>query len=263
MLQQKWFCLLQLPVIALVIAEFANWSVDAWPTGTDFPVVPLTLLALAVFSALHGASVASRVPSVLFWLLAILYSIVLAAGSKNIKAEWLTPSWKLPEEGLLLTLLLPSAVTLLPLEKGRAVYLLFPVTLLFLTGAALWTVGTISPNVANAVSWPFYEASKSLSLLGVVERFESLVSVAMTLGYFSLYSLLLSAAGSVGENLKPGCGKTAVIGCGIAAAVLTLSAIHTAQGLLVIFTLIAWCFLPLFGSFTELWKKSKKGKKST
>ena len=261
-LQKKWFCLLQLPVIALVTAEFAKWSVDAWPTGTDFPVVPLMLLTLAVFSALHGASVASRVPSVLFWFLAILYGIVLAAGSKNVKAQWLTPSWKLPEEGLLLTLLLPAVAVLLPREKGRIMHLVFPVLLLFLAAAALWTVGTISPNVATEVPWPFYESSKSLSLLGVAERFESLVSVAMTLGYFSLYSLLLSAAGSVGENLKPGWGKGALVACGIAASVLTLFVIHTAQVLLVIFTLIAWCFLPLFGGFTELWKKSKKGEKS-
>lgn len=260
--QKKWFCLLQLIVVVLVTAELSKWSVDSWPTGTDFPVVPLTLLALAVFSALHGASVASRVPSVLFWFLAILYGIVLAAGSKNIKAQWLDPSWELPEASLLLTLLLPAAAVLLPREKGRAMQFAFPVIFLFLTAAALWTVGTISPNVAGEVAWPFYESSKSLSLLGVAERFESLVSVAMTLGYFSLYSLLLSAAGSMGENLKPGWGKGAVIGCGLAAAVLTLLMIHTAQGLLVIITLIAWCFLPLFGGFTELWKKSKKGEKS-
>lgn len=260
--QQKWFCILQLLIITLVTAEFGRWSVDSWPTGTDFPVVPLTLLALAVFSALHGASGASRVPSVLFWFLAILYGIVLAAGSENVKVEWLTPSWELPEEGLLLTLLLPAVAVLLPREKGKAMHFVFPVILLLLTAAALWTVGTISPEVAAEVSWPFYESSKSLSLLGVAERFESLVSVAMTLGYFSLYSLLLSAAGSMGENLKPGWGKGAVISCGIAAAVLTLLMIHTAQGFLVIITLIAWCFLPLFGGFIELWKKSKKGEKS-
>lgn len=260
--QQKWFCILQLPVIVLVAAEFAKWSVDCWPTGTDFPVVPLTLLTLAVFSALHGAAGASRVPSVLFWFLAILYGIVLAAGSKNIKVQWLQPSWELPGEGLLLTLLLPSVAVLLPREKGRAMQLVFPVILLFLTAAALWTVGTISPMVAKEVSWPFYESSKSLNLLGVAERFESLVSVAMTLGYFSLYSLLLSAAGSAGECIKPGWGKWAVIACGIATAALTLLMIHTAQGLLVIITLIAWCFLPIFGGFTELWEKSKKGEKS-
>ena len=260
--RRKWFCVLQLPVIALVTSEFAKWSVDCWPTGTDFPVVPLTLLTLAVFSALHGAAGASRVPGVLCWFLAILYSIVLAAGSKNIRVQWLAPSWQLPEYGLLLTLLLPSVAVLLPREKRSTAHPTFPVILLFLTVAALWTVGTISPGVAAAVSWPFYESSKSLSLLGVAERFEPLVSVAMTLGYFSLYSLFLSAAGSVGECIKPGWGKWAVIGCGVAAAAITLFMIHTAQGLLVIITLIAWCFLPLFGGFTELWKKTKKGEKS-
>lgn len=260
--RKKWFCVLQLPVIVLVTAEFARWSVDCWPTGTDFPVVPLTLLTLAVFSALHGAAGASRVPSVLFWFLAILYGIVLAAGSKNVKVQWLSPNWELPDDGLLLALLLPSVAALLPREKGKAMHLAFPVILLFLLAAVLWTVGTISPEVAAEVSWPFYESSKSLNLLGVAERFESLVSAAMTLGYFSLYSLLLSVAGSVGECIKSGWGKWAVITCGVATAALTLLMIHTAQGLLVIITLIAWCFLPLFGGFTELWKKSKKGEKS-
>lgn len=260
--QQKWFCILQLPVIVLVAAEFAMWSVDCWPTGTDFPVVPLTLLTLAVFSALHGATVASRVPSVLFWFLAILYGIVLVAGSKNIRVQWLTPTWELPEYGLLLTLLLPSVAVLLPREKGKPMQLVFPVILLFLTASTFWTVGTISSGVAAEVSWPFYESSKSLNLLGVAERFESLVSVAMTLGYFSLYSLLLSAAGSAGECIKTGWGKGTVIACGIATAALTLLMIHTARGLLVIITLITWCFLPVFGGFTELWKKSKKGEKS-
>lgn len=260
---KKWYCILQSAWLTVTLAALADWSADAWPTGTDFPVVPLTLLTLAVFAALNGPSGASRVSGVLFWFLVLLYGTVLAAGSKNIKPEWLIPKWENPDASMLFVLLIPAAAVFLPREKGKALHWVFPGILLLYVAVTLWTVGTISPKVAGEVTWPFYESSKSLSLFGVAERFESLVSVAMTMGYFSLYSLLLSGVGHLAENYRPGWGKRGVVVGGVAAGVLVLLAQQPQPVVLVIITLAAWCLLPLFGAFTELWKKSKKDEKTT
>lgn len=261
--KKRWYCILQIVWLVITLAALADWSADAWPTGGDFPVVPLTLITLAVFAALNGPVGGSRVSGVLLWFLVLLYGIVLAAGSKNIKPGWLLPKWENPGVSMLFVLLLPAAGVFLPREKGRTPLWVFLAILLFFTALALWTVGTISPKVAGEVGWPFYESAKSLSLLGVAERFESLVSVAMTLGYFSLYSLLLCGVGNLAENLHPGWGRWGVIAGGVAAGILVLLALCPAPVVLVIITLIAWGLLPVFGAFTELWKKSKKDEKTT
>lgn len=263
MWKKCWYCVLQSVWLVVVLTALANWSAEAWPTGGDFPVVPLTLIVLAVFAALNGPAGASRVSGVLLWFLVLLYGIILGSGSKNIHAPWLMPRWEIPGPTALLVLLIPVACIFLPREKGRAIHWGFLALLLFYVAITLWTVGTISPQVAGEVAWPFYESSKSLSLLGVAERFESLVSVAMTMGYFSLYSLLLSGVGHLAENCRCGWGKRGVVIGGVAAALLVLSERSLKPLLLVIITLGAWCLLPLFGAFTELWKKSKKDEKST
>ena len=44
---------------------------------------------------------------------------------------------------------------------------------------------------------------RGISILGVAERFESVVAAAMTLGWFCLLSLLLTGAGHLGKRCIP------------------------------------------------------------
>ncbi len=262
LLKNRGFCLLEAVWLTVLLAVLADWSVDAWPTGTDFPLVPFILLALAAAAALNGAAGASRVAGVLLWFLALLYGIVLAAGSKNVKPLWLLPRLEAPGAAGMLLLLLPAAAIFLPRQKGSVPCWLFPGLLLFGTAVNLWTVGTISPQVAGELFWPFYESSKSLSLFGVAERFEALVSVAMTLGYFGLYALLLSAVGYLMENSRKGSGKGGILAAAIGAGLLVLFAPEPHPGVLAVAAVLVTLLLPLLGGVKELCKKSKKDEKS-
>ena len=149
--------------------------------GTDFPVVPLTLLALGVFASLDGGSYAAWCATALFWLLLILYGVILFSGLSEWRLKNFTPESGMVSWELLLVLLLPAVVGMLPGERagfrGIAGVALTAVLL------SLWTIGTLTRGVAEQVSWPLYESVKGMNLFGVAERYEAFVSVTATMGY--------------------------------------------------------------------------------
>lgn len=257
----RWYCLLQCVWLAAISGEIAQWSEDCWPTGTDFPVVPLTLLVLAVFAAWDGAERASRIGGVLFWFLALLYAIILGAGTENLKLKYMQPVWEMPEANLVVLFLLPVTAGLLPSEKrGGSIALAGLIT--FAVVVSLWTAGTLSYPVAQNLSQPFYEYSKSMSLLGVAERFESFASVALTMGYFTLLSLLLSAAGHLTEKAFPGKGRVGIVSATITAGAIMAFAPKIPQIYLAVCAILAWVILPLITGRMIAIKKSKKNEKS-
>ncbi len=258
----RWYCFLQVPFLWVAAGQVAVWSEDCWPTGADFPVVPLTLLVLAAFAAWKGAAKASRCGSMLFWFLALLYAVVLAAGIKDLEPGHMLPRWEQPPGKAVFLLLLPAAVIFVPHEKGKGSLLLFGLAGL---GAVIsaWTAGALSPAVVQSLSQPFYEYSRSLSLLAVAQRFEAFVSVALTMGYFALLSFLLSASGHLTDSVFPGKGSLGVAAGAAAAALSTLSGWQLPQLWLAAAAVLMWALLPMLALRTQLWKKSKKSEKST
>lgn len=215
----KWYCRVQLIFLAVAAGIVANWTVPCWPTGNAFPVVPLVLLALAGAAAWNGAERASRTGGVVFWFVALLYAIILAAGVKNLHVGWMEPQWEIGNTMLVFVFLIPVAALFLPREKGNGHFAVLPAVLFFGAAAALLTAGALLPEVAKKMAFPFYEYSKSLSLLGVAERFEAFVSVALTMGYFSLLSLFLSGAWHLAEEIRTGCGRGGILFCSAVAAI--------------------------------------------
>lgn len=104
----------------------------------------------------------------------------------------------------------------------------------------------------------FYEAAKAVNLFGVAERFEAVVSVAMTMGYFALLSLLLSCAGAMAEEFHQGWRRIGVLG---AAAISTIivAIIGAIEGeLLLILCGILWIAVPLIQGTLGKTKKPRK-----
>jgi len=260
--KSKWFCIVQVIWLTVVLSQLVRWSDDAWPSGRDFPSVPLTLLLLSTFSALNGASKAAQISSIVFWFAAILLGIVGFSGLSELRMEYLLPQWEGPEADMIWVLLIPAAGAVLGGKEKSKTAVPVAVSLFFVL-AALWTVGIVSPKGGMLYQWPFYEAAKSLSLFGVAKRFEAIVSVAVTIGYFCLYSFLLSCVGAYARRIREQWANPVTIGVAVAAGGLMLLDVCIPMTVLAIITLLVWVIMPLAGRFRKPEKKSKKREKNS
>ena len=84
--------------------------------------------------------------------------------------------------------------------------------------------------------------------------------MAVTMGYFSLYSLLLSAAGTVEARVFPGWGGKGTAVAGVIAAMWLLFAPEGDMLIPAILTLLLWCLGPIPGLFHKPTKSAKKPK---
>lgn len=252
----KLYCLLQCLWIAIILGEVMRWTVECWPSAEQNLSVPLTVLVLSVFASWNGAERASRTGGILFWFLCLLYAVIVASGVHNLKVEYLSPRLELPEPALLTIFLLPAIGAFLPCEnKGRGVWLLvIPVIAVLLT---VWTTGSLSQGVCDEMPLPFYEFSKSLSLFGVVERFEAFVSVALTVGFVSVQMLLLSAVHQIAESGLGQKGKQAVIFAALIASGIHLSGVAFPELIYPFLSVLLWVLVPVLTRKRFL-KKSRK-----
>lgn len=237
--------LVQLAGLAVEAGTFAKDISACW--GQDGMVMPLTLIVLAALSAEGGAERAGRVSCTIAWIVAILYVIVLAAGTKNLDIHRINPDGK-GNRMLIPTFLVPALFVTLPYRKGKVKYWLL-VDALFAAVISLWCAGTGCGEPTSSISVPIYEYSRSLNLLGVAERFEAVTSVALTLGMFCLLSMLLCAAETLMNN--------GAILAGVGAAIVTALAPGNAAGLTII-TLICWVGIPIFTGIKNNRKNMKK-----
>ena len=247
-----WYSAVQTLWLALVTGVLARWSVMCWPTADGFPVVGLTLLVLAVFASWGGAQRASRCISALFWLLALLYAVILAAGTQDLNLRYMTPTAQPFSVLPVVLFLLPVVAGFLPCTKRRKIVPLVGVSL-FATVLSLWTIGTLSAKVTAQLKEPFYAFSRSLTLFGVAERFESVVSVALTMGYFSLFTFLLCAVYHLTDRVFPGKGRTGVVAAAILALTLMMLVTKISEMILAAGCVLLWVLLPL-----ALGRKTKK-----
>lgn len=239
-----WYSAVQTLWIAFVSGVLMRWSARCWPTAEGFPIVGVTLLVLAVFAAWGGACRASRCGGALFWLLALLYAVILVAGTQDLKLRYMVPEKGPFSPMLVMIFLIPAVAGLLPCDKHTSTVPI-AATVLFATVVSLWTVGTLSARTVAHMADPFYEFSRSLSLFGVAERFESIASVALTMGYFALLSLLLSAAHHLTESIFPDKGRVGVAATAALALAIMLFATSAPEMILMIGSLLFWVLLPV------------------
>lgn len=251
----KWICALEwlwLPVLTGAMMRIAGLC---WESDSAYPAVPLTLILLAALSAWNGAERASRTGGVLFWLLALLYGVILAAGGTGVRLEWLKPHRTEAAEPMLLAVfLLPTLALFVPREqKGN--WTGIAAAAVFGTVIALLTAGTLSPQVSASSDDSYYRFSQSLRLFGT-GRFESLASVALTMGYFGCASFLMSVGYELAERIRTGWGKPSVICLAIlggAAVLAPIPAEWVAAG-----SILLLVHLPLLSGITWKIKSQKK-----
>lgn len=254
----KWgksFCFVQWLWLSVVLSHLSFYSAQAWPTGDSQPAVPLVLLALAAWAASGGTARASRAVTAGAWIAAALYAAVICAGVGSIRVQWLVPSWEIPPAALIAVFLIPCILMIIPGRKGRNA---LPLAAAAGIGTlfAVWAAGNLSPKLAGQFVNPFYEAGKSVRLLGAVERLESLISAVLTMGWFALMTLLLSVGGCFAEEIRENRGKAGVFAGAAAAAAFRVCKMHIPEEWLAGGCLVFWVFLPLGVLGLGLQKKS-------
>lgn len=177
--------------------------------------------------------------------------------------QWLSPAAIGNENAgiAVAVLLLPAAAAMLPREeKSRPWPWALGLTVCAVILSAV-TVGVLSPAVAEKTEGAFFEMVRGIRIFGVAERFEAIVAAAMTLGWFSLLSLLLTVAGHMAETFHAGWGKPCVWVSAILAAVVSLWGRSAPVWPFALGALVLWCLLPTLFSRKE--KNSKNFEKST
>lgn len=242
----KLLAVLALGWTVLAMGWTALLADGAFPMVDGFPALGWILLLLTAVGCRKGPGACARCAGVLCLFLAPLYGSVTGFALPDIKWENLRPvgSWQdaIPAAGIFL---LSGAVWYLPCRRSRkgAAWELLLILPIYGTILAAVTAGVLTPELAAELPAPLYTLTQSVSLFGVVERIEPLLSAAMTMGVFCLLSVQACACGALGRALKLGNwgGPAACAGaCGtmFLARKLPLLAIAVGGG-------VFWFILPL------------------
>ena len=175
----------------LALGMTSRYLCGAYPGADGFPLTGALLLLLAAYAANKGVSAVARVSAICFFFLIALYILVLGFSAPQLRPQWLAPQTK-PAWTLLPAVFSPVCALFLTghcsARAKPALWLLGGTALAFLV--AFIAAGCLSPEVAGKEPFAVYTVTKSLSLFGAMERFEALVSAALTAGGFCLLGLL-------------------------------------------------------------------------
>ncbi len=253
----KAFAALQYAWTVVAAGILAQLAGKAWPMGAGQQIVPLVLLAIAAWSAGKGPVTAARTAGILLVLLCVGYGLIFTAGLAQVRWDWLENNRSGDLWRMMFLLLIPGVAACLPREGlGRSGAILFVIPV-FTVLAAVVTCGNLHPDGVTE-SFALFEMCRSLSLFGIAERFEALVCALVSVGWFSLLSLLLSCAGANAQILYPGKGKQGTWLAAAAAAGLVLGKIAISDALLLGFGGIFWGFIPILAQSVERLKKCRK-----
>ncbi len=253
----RWVCLVQGLWLVVALGICGQYAAQSWPMAENGKIISLVLIALAAWAAQKGPGTAARMAGVILVLVCLGYGAILGAGIPQMKKQWILQHEMLPPELGAFILLLPGAAACIPRQRAgkRSLWLL--AVSLFCVLVAIVTCGNVHPGIHTA-NYDFYEFCRGLSFFSLAERFEALVCALMTVGWFSLMSLLLSALGSAAQKIFPGWGRAALwLGAAGAAGILlfnlTISGVVAGLG-----AVIFWGLIPILTQGIDVVKNNRK-----
>ena len=212
-------------VLWFALAVWAGrMSAESFPDTARSAAAAALITGLAALAAGRGPAVLGRCAGILIWITAALFGVVLICGLTQMRTEWLRPSDCRPALRPAAVLLLPAAA--LPLRgrteggAGRGFGAVFGISTAAAAAAGAVIVGVLSPALARE-PMAFLTLARSVSILGVIQRFEALISGALLMSGFCLCALLLSA---LREELLHLFGERDGRRCSLAAAALCAAA---------------------------------------
>ena len=245
---------LQVLWLAVPLAVFAAVARDLFPDASNEVYVPLVVLALSWLLARHPRDGVLACCVIVAYFLLAAVAVVCVFSLPGLQWRWLSPSFDWMEALTALAfagggMALSSAVPgVKPGKLWRWIAFLCPAVI------AAVVAGSLSEPLARQQDAAFYTLSRSISLFGVVERFEALVASCLTLGLCSACALLLHAA----RQLIPSKGRDGVTAF-LCLAALGGTFLRISPMIPVLATILIWVLLPLI----RIRKKSKNCEKSS
>ena len=255
----KAVAVVQFLFLALALSQAAAACGGSWVRGQDNWAVAVSLLVLSAWAASHGGKTGSRYGAVVFLLSLLLYGVLLFFAVPDTEPRYLLPAWRWDGGAAFGILLIPGVLSFFPRQTaGRSPWPWALGLSLFGGALAALTAGCLSPWVAAETQGAFFQMVRGISILGIAERFEALVSGVMTMGWFCLMSLLLAAEGHLTEVLLPGRGKAGVWTGAALAGILMLWADRVPEMVLPLGALAFWGVLPLILSRRKKLRENEK-----
>lgn len=228
--------------LGFVCGSYAQMCGGVWGDDSSSLIIPLALLALAAFGAQGEPRRAADQSGIIYGIVRVAIIAVLLAGipGRDSASALIQCNWNAQLAQLFL---LPCLITFLPVESGGA---LKPVVfVLILAAATAWIAGGSAMTGESA----FYYYSKSVSLFKTARRFEAVVSFVLTIGWYSLLSMLLSVVGSVSSHIGVIPRKTRVWIIALFASLTCLCNMSIPADISLLLTMLFWGVIPVTTQF--------------
>lgn len=249
----KIFWAIQWLAALFIGAQILRYVPGCWELEREGSlIIPWGLLALAACTNGDGEKLA-RIGGILLGISILLYGGILAAGLTDLHPLRLTAPEKMGNPCLLLGFLLMVAGKWLWGRKSGGT---MGWMLVFGLALSAW-VTAILGDALGMQDFAVYQAVRGLRFLSVGERFEAVLSVTVTLGWFAALSVLL-AIGKKASRQVTGRGDVWVLA-------ILMGVFYLIPGVPVQYAvgagLLAWGVLPILVSTGEFLKKRKNSEK--
>lgn len=232
-----WLGVMQNLWICVVLSQMLRWCGQLWPGHRDGWAAPILVLALAVWLTRGKDNRMARAGAALALPVLLGLGLVILSGAADVDPEQLMPKWRMGNWDLVWVLLL-FPLCMGDLRDGGGKGMGWALTLG--TAASAVIAGVLSPGAAVGEAAPLYEMSRTVTLFGVADRFESLTAAAMTVGYFVAVSYLLE------YTKRSDTGRRTWV-YGLGAALLFLLDIEVEGRWIALGTAVLWIVLPVLG----------------
>lgn len=202
----RWYRAARCAWCAAVLGYVAALTRGLFPLSNGSFVVPAVLLLLAVWACTKEAAVPAGVGAVLFPFVLMVFAVIAAFALPDVQPDRLWQQGQPQQSAFALSLVLLPGMR--PIRCGRAklpAFLLLALAVVLLP--AVLCYGTLGRAQTQALPFPMYAAAQSISVFGVMERFEVLLSAALCASAFAQMCFVLST-GAEDLSEKTGFART-------------------------------------------------------
>lgn len=231
---------LQVLWLAVPLAVFAAVARELFPDAANGVYVPLVVLALSWLLARHPRDGVLACCVIVAYFLLAAVAVVCVFSLPGVQWRWLSPTFDWMEAAIALSIAGGGMALSTAVPGGKPGRLWRWIAFGCPAVIAAVVAGNLSRPLAAQQAGAFYALSRSISLFGVVERFEALVASCLTLGLCGACALLLHA----GRKLIPAKGRDGVTAF-LCLAALGGSFLRISSVIPVLGTILVWVLLPL------------------